>query len=189
MNYPEGEITLLLSKFDDPESIAALMRLVYDDLHRMAASHHRNFWHGRPRETLRPTALVSETYIRLMKSGVTFENRAHFFGAASHAMRRVLLDHARKELADKRGGASVRVELDENHAISTEDPSAILALDQALERLSAINPKYRQIAELRYFGAFTTEETAEILGMKEGTLRRDWARAVKLLRKMMQDSR
>jgi RNA polymerase sigma factor (TIGR02999 family) len=184
MSASPGEITILLSKLDDPESLQTLMRLVYNDLHQMAKTHLRKEFVAR---SLQPTALVNEAYISLMQSGVAFPDRTYFFGAASQAMFRILVNRARERSAQKRGGTWVKVDLDEAILGATQDPLSVLALEQAMTQLEAVNPRYRRIIELRVFGGFTAAESAEILGMSEATLRRDWSRAKAWLRKHMQD--
>ena len=182
MSASPGEITILLSQLPDPESLSMLMRKVYNDLHRMAAHHvHQERSNG----SLQPTALVSEAYIRLMEGEPRYPNRAYFFGAAAQAMRRILVDRARRQLSQKREGPRRRIDLDEVHLISYREPLQWLALDEALTRLDTSHPGRRQIVELRVFGGFTAREAAEVLGMGESTLRREWTRAMDWLRKEM----
>ncbi len=160
-----------------PEELAAAL---YDDL-RAAAR--RDLAGERPGHTLQPTALVNEAWMRLFAGRPTaFENRAHFFSAASTAIRRVLADHARRRQADKRGGDPGRVPLEEVEVggpVRTED---VLALDEALERLEAFAPVQARIVEMRFFGGLTTPELALALDISESTVERNWRLARAWLR-------
>lgn len=149
-----------------------LLPIVYDDLHRQAMRAVRN----EPAEsTLDATGLVHEAYLRLVaQERVTWKNRAHFFGIAAQIMRRILVDHARARRAEKRGGGMHRVTLSD----VALDPAAridVLQLDEALERLAALDPGQARLVELRYFGGLTIEETAEALEMSPATVKREWA--------------
>jgi RNA polymerase sigma factor (TIGR02999 family) len=174
-----GEITLLLSDLKNPEAQNQLMRLVYNDLHKRGVNYCR--WE-RPGSSLQATALVNEAYIRLIESGVTFENRAYFFGAAAQAMRRALVDRARALKARKRGGDLQRVDFDDNHQIDSRSPDERLALDEALTALEAAKPGLRDIVNLRLFGGFTAKETADILNLSEIMVRRRWYAAEQWLK-------
>ncbi len=145
---------------------------MYDELRRMARRHLQN---ERPDHTLQATALVHEVYLRLVGSGQSWHNRAHFFAIASSAMRRILVDHARAKHAAKRPGALQRVDLDDGLLLSQEQFDEIIALDRALDRLSQIDARQARIVELRYFGGLSSEETAEALGLSSITVQRDWA--------------
>jgi RNA polymerase sigma factor (TIGR02999 family) len=181
MPLSPGEITILLSDLRNPEAISQLMRLVYKDFHRIAASKCRR---ERPGSSLQPTALVNEAYIRLMADGAAFKNknRSYFFGAAAKAVHRAYIDQIRRRKADKRGGKLQRVEFDDNSIIDTRSPDGWLALDQALTDLETTDRRLRAIVELRIWGGFTALETAEILGLTEITVRRRWETAQQWLR-------
>lgn len=155
-----------------------LMPLVYDQLHRVAAA---RFQRERGNHTLQPTALVHEAYLRLVdQRRVRWQNRAHFIGVAAQLMRRILIDHARGHRAAKRGGAPGRFTLaniDELPAVQRPaEPCEIdvLALDEALARLTALDAQQGRIVELRFFGGLTVEETAEVLGISPTTVKREW---------------
>ena len=163
------------------DALNELVPLVYDDLRRVAAAQMRR---EAPGHSLQPTALVHEAYVRLVdQRHLKWRNRAHFFGVAASLMRRILVDHARARLAEKRGGGIERVTLvgDEPAA---ENPHAIdvLALHESLERMAAFNPRQERIVELRYFGGLTIEEAAEVVGISEATLVREWTIAKAWLR-------
>jgi RNA polymerase sigma factor (TIGR02999 family) len=150
---------------DDPFPV------VYDELRRLAAG---QLAHEAPGLTLSPTVLVHEAYLRL--GPARFDNRAHFFAAAAEAMRRILIDHARARLAQKRGGGRQRVPLDEAHRIA-ETPDGLLALDDALTRFAAEEPRKAELVKLRYFAGLTTPEAAAALGVSVATAERWWAYA------------
>lgn len=174
-----GEITLVLSNTKDPDSLRTVLRLVYDELHGIAVRHCRQESPGR---TLQPTALLNEACIRLLESDTRFENRGHFFGAASKTMRRVLVDRARRRGAKRRGGNWRRVDFAEAEQIGFEQPSDLLDFNAALTRLEAAKPGLSQIVELRVFGGFTNNEVAVILGIGKSTARRKWSAATERLR-------
>ena len=145
----------------------------------------------RPGHTLQTTALIHETYLKLVDQRQTdWKNRAHFFGVAASLMRRILVDHARARLAGKRGGGLQRVTLHGDEAATAEGPSGIdvLALHESLRRMAAFDPRQERIVELRYFGGLTIEEAAEVLGISEATLVRDWTIAKAWLRADLSDS-
>jgi RNA polymerase sigma factor (TIGR02999 family) len=186
MNDPRGNepgITALLIAWGDGrrEALEHLMPVVYEDLRRMAAGYMRHEMAG---HALQPTALVHEAYVRLVdQKQVKWRNRAHFFGVAASMMRRILVDHARKRRADKRGGDWERVTLAE-HELAAEPAREIdvLALHESLERLAMFDPQQARIVELRYFGGLTIEEAAEVLGISAATVVRDWTIAKAWLR-------
>ena len=156
-----------------------LFPLVYDQLRRIA---HRRLQDERPGHTLGTTGLVHETYLKLVdQTRVEWRDRSHFFRVASMAMRRILVDYARRDRALRRGGGLDRVALDEDAAAIEASIDArgerLLALDEALERLAAVNERLSQVVECRYFGGLTEEETAEALGTSSRTVQRDWAKA------------
>jgi RNA polymerase sigma factor (TIGR02999 family) len=171
-----SDITKLLDRWGqgDQEAFQALLPLVYKELRRLAARHLRQERRG---HTLQPTALVHEAYLRL--SGlreVQLENRAHFFGTAAGVMRRVLVDHARKHRAKKRGGAEAPVTLQDVAARPPlEGHLDMEALDAALDALEAIAPEKAKVVELRYFGGLSVEQTGEYLGISPATVKRHWA--------------
>jgi RNA polymerase sigma factor (TIGR02999 family) len=170
-----AKATLLLRRMSGGDDRAAeeLMPLVYGELHALAARFMGGHAAG---HTLQPTALVNEAWLRLIEPtlGATFENRAHFLGVAARAMRSVLVDHARRRGAQKRGGAHERVPLEDIAALFEERASDLLALDEALTRLSVMDPQLGRIVELRFFGGLSVEETAGILEVSEPTIVRGW---------------
>ena len=175
---PDPNITQLLANAQngDRESEKQLMEAVYEELHRLAAGYMRR---ERQDHTLQASALVNEAYVRLIGNGpVSWESRAHFFVTAAQTMRRVLIDHARKHVAEKRGGAGMRIELDENIAAVTKgESSRMLDLDRALTRLAAQDERQARVVELRFFAGLTVEQTAEVMAISEKTVKRDWAMA------------
>ena len=174
MKDSPGEVTRLLIELEERKQDAAprLFELLYDELRRMAQHHLRS---ERPDHTLQATALVHEAYLRLVDARQPLRNRAQFFGLASSAMRRVLVDHARAKHAAKRPGLQQKVDLDEVPLISDEPSYDIINLDRALDRLSQIDARQGHIVELRYFGGLTSEEAGEALGISTVTVQRDWA--------------
>jgi len=171
-----GEITAILKRLRNGEKSAEaeLIQLVYGELHRLAVGKLRRERQG---HTLQPTALVHETYLRMLGNTANWENRSHFFGAAACAMRRILVDHARSVNAQRRGGGLDSVELTDALAISESRIEEILALDQVLDRLSRISKRQKAIVEMRFFAGFTEDEIAEILQLSERTVKREWAAA------------
>lgn len=170
-------ITELLIEWRDGDETALdrLMPLVYEELRRLARYYMRR---ERPGHTLQTAALVNEAYLRLVDhKGMRWQNRAHFYAVASQAMRRILVDHARSRQYLKRGGGSQIVGLDEAAAVVQKQAVDVVALDDALTDLSAIDPRKSQIVEMRYFGGMTVEETAEVLGLSPVTVMRDWSTA------------
>jgi RNA polymerase sigma factor (TIGR02999 family) len=161
-----------------------LIPLLYGDLRRVAAAQMRR---EAGAQSLQPTALVHELYVRLVdQRRVQWRNRAHFFAAAATLMRRILVDHARARLADKRGGGRERVTLAGDEA--AESPRIdVLALHESLRRMAAFSPRQERIVELRYFGGLTIEETAEVIGISEATVVREWTVAKAWLRADLSD--
>jgi RNA polymerase sigma-70 factor (ECF subfamily) len=159
----------------DRQSLDSLLPVVYQELRRLAASYLRR---ERPGQTLQPTALVHEAYLRLMKDRPErWQNRAHFCAIAAHSMRQILIERARARNAIKRGGHAPRVTLDEG-LVGADAPSFdLLALDEALERLAAIDPEQARLVELRFFGGLTVEETAEAMSISPATVKRHWTMA------------
>jgi RNA polymerase sigma-70 factor (ECF subfamily) len=157
---------------DDRQSLDSLLPLVYQELRRLAASYLRR---ERPGQTLQPTALVHEAYLRLMKDKPNrWQNRAHFCAIAAHSMRQILIERARARGALKRGGARPRVTLDEALIAGGERSIDLVALDEALERLAALDPEQARLVELRFFGGLTVEETAEAMDISPATVKRHW---------------
>jgi len=143
----------------------------------------------RPGHTLQPTALVHEAFLRMVdQRNVTWQNRAHFFGVAAQMMRRILVDHARARLTEKRGGQILRVPLDDALTISLDGGSdrLLVALDDALSTLKGVDPEQSRLVELRYFAGLTLEETAGTLGVSTATVKREWTMAKAWLRREME---
>nr|QEO74115.1 extracytoplasmic-function sigma-70 factor [uncultured bacterium] len=177
-----GEITSLLAaaRQGDGSATHRLMTLVYDELRAMAR---RQLRYRRPDQTITTTALVHEAYIKLVdQNGATWQDRSHFFSVAALAMRHILVDSARRRVAKKRGGEDVRITLDE-FRLSGEETDAearaveVLAVDRALTSLAGLNERLSQLVELRFFAGMTEEETAQVMGTSERTVRRDWRKA------------
>jgi len=159
-------------KGGDREAANQLLPLVYDEF-RALANHYLQ--QERRNHTLQPTALVHEAYMKLVdQSRVNWQGKSHFFAVAAQAMRRILVDHARARHRDKRGGGRARVELDEAVALSPQRDEDVLALDEALERLAALDPRQAKVIELRFFGGLSVEEVAEALGVSKRTVEGDW---------------
>jgi RNA polymerase sigma factor (TIGR02999 family) len=168
------EVTQLLADWSrgDQAALEKLTPLVYEELRRLA----RHYMERQPPgHTLQTTALVNEAYLRLAEqSRPSFTNRSHFFAVAAKAMRQILVNHANAQRRQKRGGGAGKVELDEGALISPEQPTAILDLNDALERLATLDFRKAQIVELKYFGGLTQDEIAEVLKISPVTVRRDW---------------
>jgi RNA polymerase sigma factor (TIGR02999 family) len=159
----------------DPAAIDQLLPLVYDEL-RAAAR--RALGGEQAGHTLHPTELVHEAWFKLVgAAGTSWQDRAHFHGVAARAMRQVLVEQARRRLAEKRGGGAAHVPLGDDVAAPPSEDEELLALDDALERLDAVQPRLRALVEHRYFGGLSERETAALLGVSERTVQRDWARA------------
>jgi RNA polymerase sigma factor (TIGR02999 family) len=170
----QHEVTQLLADWSqgDRTALEKLTPLVYEELRRLA--HH--YMEGqRPNHTLQTTALVNEAYLRLAEQRKpNFTNRSHFFAVAAKAMRQILVDYAKAQQRQKRGAGASKVDLDEAALISPEQSSAILDLNDALERLASLDPRAAHVVELRYFGGLKQEEIAEVLKISIVTIRRDW---------------
>jgi RNA polymerase sigma-70 factor (ECF subfamily) len=168
------EVTRLLAAWGqgDAHALEKLTGLVYEELRRLA---HRYMGQQRGDHTLQTTALVNEAYLRLAgQDAPRFENRMHFLAVAATAMRQILVDHARTALRQKRGAGAPMVELDEAACVSAEPPRELVDLNEALEKLSALDPRKARVVELKYFGGMKHEEIAEVLMVSEMTVRRDW---------------
>jgi RNA polymerase sigma factor (TIGR02999 family) len=171
---PAPEITALLRAWraGDEQARDRLMPLVYDALHRRAAAYLRR---ERRDHTLQATALVNEVYLRLVdQRRIDWQNRAQFYGVAAGMMRRILVDHARGRRMAKRPGRWVRVSLHDGAAAVDPPDAEILDLDAALTRLAGIDPRKTRIAELRFFGGLSLQETAHLLGLSIASVERDW---------------
>ena len=167
----------------DKQALEELVTLVYPDLKKLA---HFQLAGERPNHTLNTTAIVHEAFVRLAGGQRAWTDRAHFLRAASKVMRHLLVDHARKRKAEKRGGGVDAMELDEQRVESSEDSVAVLVLDTALKDMAAIDPRLESIVECRYFAGLTVAETAEALGMAVRTVERDWQKARDYLLEAMQ---
>lgn len=172
----DPQLTQLLEAWQKGDAAAAneLVPLVYSELRRIAAAKLRG---ERSDHTLQPTALVHEAWLKLRQNVAGWQNREQFFAIAAQAMRRILVDHARKRHAAKRGDGQAPVAFDEvsrTFAVSWPD-ERLLALDQALEDLAALDPRQAQIVELRFFGGLSVEETASVLAISPTTVKREWA--------------
>jgi RNA polymerase sigma factor (TIGR02999 family) len=159
----------------DEAALDELTPLVYRELHRLA---HGYLKRERPGHTLQTTALVNEAYVRLIDwKNVEWKNRAHFFGISAQLMRRILVDFARSRQYTKRGGGARQVSLDGAAVLAPERPVDIVALDDALKTLATLASRQSRVVELRFFGGLNIAETAEVLKVSEGTVRRDWSLA------------
>lgn len=185
---PSEDVTALLVRWShgDAEALALLMPVIYGECRRIAA---RQLERERPEHTLNPTALVHELYLRLIdQRHATWENRAQFFGVAARVMRRILVDHARARLAEKRGADPLFVSLDAATTSAEEVPvSDVLAIDEALVRLAAYDPEQVRIIELRFFAGLTVEETARVVGRSPRTVKREWRLAKAWLYRELRD--
>ena len=175
MSTPADQpVTELLGRWraGDQEALKALVPLVYHELRALA---HALRWAERPDHTLQSTALVHEAYLRLVNQREAhWKNRGHFFAVASQAMRRVLVDYARKHDAVKRGGAAPKIPLDEALAFSEENAHQVLTIDELLHKLAVLDLTESRIVELRFFGGLTVEETAEAMDISPATVKREW---------------
>jgi len=173
----EEDVTALLGQLAKGNDAAAskLIPIVYDELRRLAGGYMRR---ERKDHTLQPTALVHEAYLKLTEQRVVdWQGRAHFFGIAAQVMRRILIDHARGHMREKRGGGARPVPLDEALVLSPEQSSELVMLDASLERLAKLDPRQSRIVELRFFGGLTVEQTADTLGISAKTVKREWSMA------------
>src|SRR5215203_1502024 len=171
------DITRLLVAWNngDEAALEQLTPLVYEELHRLAR---RYMGRERSGHTLQTSALVNEAYLRLIDwENVQWQNRAHFFAVSAQLMRRILVDFARANGYAKRGGGAPHLDLDEVAVVSPDRGTDIVALDEALTSLAALSPRQSQVVELRFFGGLSLEETAEVLKVSIGTVRRDWSLA------------
>jgi RNA polymerase sigma factor (TIGR02999 family) len=177
MTPTQHEVTRLLAEWrgGNRDALEKLTPLVYGELHRLAR---RYLSRERPGHTLQATALVNEAYLRLIDQQKSdWQDRAHFFAVAARIMRHLLIDHARSRRYAKRGGGAVQVSLEEGAAVTPEPSVDLLALDEALDRLAAIDERKVVIVELRYFSGLSVEETAEAMRLSEITVKREWLKA------------
>jgi RNA polymerase sigma factor (TIGR02999 family) len=173
-------VTRLLQEWQDGnrEALDRLIPLVYNELHRLASRHLAREWrHNR----LQTTVVLNEAYVKLVgQREVTWQNREHFFAVSAQLMRRIVIDHARRQSREKHGGSVLHVDLDEALEVSSQrDVDAVdaLALDRALQKLEQLDPDQGRIVELRFFGGLTVEETASVLRISAATVKREWALA------------
>lgn len=173
-DHTSTPVTELLVRWraGDGEALQVLMPLVYDEMRRLA---HRYLRRERPGHTLQSTALVHEAFVRLTGSALPqWEDRAHFFGIAAHVMRQILVEYARSRNAGKRGGAVVKLAIDNVQEPALTPDLDIVALDDALNDLARIDPQQGRVVELRFFSGLSIEDTAEVMGISESTVKRDW---------------
>ncbi len=163
---------LIAGQAGDPTAMEEVIRAVYQELRRMADRYLRQ---ETPGHTLQPTALVHEAWLRLVnQTQVDWQSRAQFFGVAAQMMRRILVDHAKSKHREKRGGDAIRLSLENTLDLSDERAADLVALDDALQSLAAIDARKCRVIELRYFGGLSVDETAEILQVSPQTVLRDW---------------
>lgn len=179
----EADLTGWLAAWAGGDRAAAerLFARVYGELRQVAAHLHA----GSGARTLQPTALLNEAMVKLIGGSPSFENRAHFFGAAARAMRQVLVDHARSHHADKRGGGQTLEALEAAVGVAIDDSADLIALDAALSQLAALDPLAAHVVELRYFAGLSIEESAEVLGQHPSSTYREWQHAKAWLRRAL----
>jgi RNA polymerase sigma factor (TIGR02999 family) len=172
------DVTQLLVNWShgDQQALEELMPLVYGELRRLASAHLRR---ERPNHTLQSTALVNEAFMRLVNQhNVEWRNRAHFYGIAAQMIRRILVDYARSQHAEKRGAGAVKLELDDAMAVAQQAPDVdLLGLNNALERLAGLDERQSRIVELRFFAGLSIEETAEVMHLSPASIKREWQTA------------
>jgi RNA polymerase sigma factor (TIGR02999 family) len=167
----------------DPQAATQLLPLVYTELRKLAAA---KMARELPGQTLQPTALVHEAWLRVSGPGHTnYQNRAHFFAAAAEAMRRILIDNARRKHAARHGGGQLRVDLEEADIAAPANDEQLLAVHEALDKLTAEDPAKAELVKLRYFVGLSVEEAAEVLGISTPTVKRHWAYAKAWLYRQM----
>jgi RNA polymerase sigma factor (TIGR02999 family) len=179
-----SEVTRILNAIEqgDPQAADQLLPLVYDELRKLAA---QKLAQEKAGQTLQATALVHEAYLRLV-GDQHFENRRHFLAAAAEAMRRILVENARRKGRIKRGGGRVRCEVREDDRISLPADDRLLALDEALNQLATVEPELAELVKLRYFAQMSVEETAKVLDISDRTVKRNWVYASAWLRRAME---
>ena len=175
---PNADVTQALIELSagDAHALDRVLPAVYDHLHRLAE---RELRRERADHTLSPTALVHEAYLKLVQlDRISWEGRAHFFGACAQVMRRILISYARMKKAEKRGGVAAEpVPIDDVILAAAERPEVVVALDEALARLAQLNPRQARIVECRFFAGMDVEQTAEVVGASAATVKRDWTAA------------
>jgi RNA polymerase sigma factor (TIGR02999 family) len=174
---PTPDVTMLLEELSggDRSALDELVPIVYDDLRNLA---HRQLRRERADHTLDTTALVHEAYVKLARvERLTLKDRSHFFAVCAQAMRRILVNYARDRSRLKRGGASVHLPIEDVVVAARERPDDLLLADQAISRLEELNERHARVVEYRVFGGMSVEETADVLGVSEATVKRDWASA------------
>lgn len=180
---PEQNVTELLVKWGrgDKAALDELMPLVYEELRKLAGSYLRR---NAGSNTLQATALVHEAYVRLAdRQGASMQHRAQFFGLAAKVMRDILVDHARRRAATKRGGEQLRISLSKAERLGRKPEVELIALDDALQELAATNPQHSRVVELRFFGGLTNEEAASVMSLSHATVERYWSFARAWLRR------
>lgn len=188
MHPSSPDVTRLLVRWSngDQTALDELLPLIHDELRQRARRYLRR---ENPGHTLQSTALVNEAYLRLIdQRQVQWQNRAHFFGIAAQLMRRILIDHARKAHYQKRGGGAIRVSLDETAAVTEARAAELLAVEEALEKLTTLDARKGRLVELRFFGGLTEEEAAEVLGVSAPTAQREWRAAKAWLHRLLTKS-
>jgi RNA polymerase sigma factor (TIGR02999 family) len=183
---PQESITALLRAWrgGERDALDRLIPLVYDELRRLAG---RAMRHERTDHTLQTTALLHEAYLRMLGADVEWEDRAHFYAVAAQTMRRILVDHARARGRNKRGGGDVRIPLEESVAAAPSRSADVIALDEALSRLSSLDERKAKAVELHYFGGLTYDEIARVLGVSAATVDRELRLAKAWLYKELSD--
>ncbi len=188
MSDSDHDVTVLLREWSggNQQALTDLLPIIYDELRRVA---HQYLHREHTDQTLQTTALVHEAYLKLIdQRSVNWQNRAHFFAIAAQAMRRILIDNARRRTAGKRGKGE-KISLEDVATVSTQKHQSLLALDEALHELEKIDPQQSQIIELRYFGGLTIEETATAMDISPATVKREWAMARAWLYKALTTAR
>ncbi|HYL99269.1 MAG TPA: sigma-70 family RNA polymerase sigma factor [Blastocatellia bacterium] len=184
-----NQVTQLLVDWGngDKDALDKLVPIVYQELRKLA----RHYMRGeRAGHTLETTALVNEAYLRLVDyNRMQWQNRAHFFAVSAQVMRRILIDHARSHLYQKRGGGAIKVSLSNAAGLTEQRASELVAVDTALEQLAAMDPRKSRIVELRFFGGLSVEETAEVLGISTPTVQREWRKARAWLHKTIDEGK
>ena len=182
-------MTALLLKWGqgDEDALGRLIPLVHRELHQIARRH---MAHERPGHSLQATALVNEMFLRLVDArDLTFNDRAHFLAVCARVMRRILVDHARSRVAEKRGGQAARVALEDAAVVAAEPRQDFIALDDALAALAGVDDRKSRVVELRFFGGLTVEETAAVVQVSPETVMRDWQFAKAWLQREMRTRR